>query len=55
MCITGEKNLETVWKGLAEEFEEDLQWMNITKDAIWNAERDREMGRPLTLVERKLR
>ena len=55
MCITGEKNLETEWKELAEEFEEDLQWLNITKDSIWNAARDREMGRPLTPAERKLR
>ena len=44
MCITGEKNLETVWKEFTEEFEEDLEWMNITKDAIWNSARDREMG-----------
>ena len=53
-CITGEKNLETVWKELAEEFQEDLQWLNITKHSIWNAARDREMGRPLTPAERKL-
>ena len=43
-----------IWKELAEEFEEDLQWLNITKDSIWNAARDREMGRPLTPAERKL-
>ena len=55
MCIVGEKNLETVWKDLAEEFEQDLQWVHLTKDDIWNAERDREMVRPLTPVERKLR
>ena len=46
--------VDEVWKELAEEFEEDLQWLNITKDSIWNAARDREMGRPLTPAERKL-
>ena len=55
MCITGEKNLETVWKDLTEEFEEDLQWVHLTKDAIWNVARDREMGRSLTPVEWNLR
>ena len=55
MCITGEKNLATVWKELAEEFKTDLEYMNITKDAIWNAARDREIGRPFTQVERRLR
>ena len=54
MCITGEKNMETIWKELAEEFEEDLQWLNITKDSIWNTVRDREMNRPLTQTESKL-
>ena len=55
MCITGEKNLATVWKELAEEFKTDLEYMNITKDAIWNAARDREIGRPFTQAERRLR
>ena len=55
MCITGEKNLETIWKELTEEFEEDLQWLNITKDSIWNAVRDRKMSRPLTQAELKLK
>ncbi len=25
MCISGEENLDTIWKGLTEEFEEELQ------------------------------
>jgi len=54
MCITGEKNLETVWKELAEEFKADLDYMNITKDVIWNEARVREMGHPLTSAEREL-
>jgi hypothetical protein len=32
MCITGEKNLATVWKELKEEFRADLEYMNIKKD-----------------------
>ena len=55
MCITGEKNLATVWKELAEEFKTDLEYMSITKDAIWNAARDRELARPLTQAERRQR
>ena len=56
MCITGEKNLETIWTELTDEFKDlhRLQWLNITKDSIWNAERDREMSRPLTRDELKL-
>ena len=54
MCITGEKNLATIWQELTDELKEDLQWLNITKDSIWNAARDREMSRPLTQAEAKL-
>ena len=55
MCITGEKNLATVWKELADEFKTDLEYMNVTRDAIWNASRERELGRPLTQAEQRLR
>ena len=54
MCISGEKNLETIWQELEEEFREDIQWLNLTKNSIWNAARDRETNRPLTEAESKL-
>ena len=52
MCITGEKSLQTIWNELSMEFEE-LLWLNITEDSLWNAARDREMSRPLTRDELK--
>ena len=54
MCITGEKNLQTIWQELTDEFKEDLQWLNITKDSIWNTVRQREINRSLTQTESKL-
>jgi hypothetical protein len=39
-----------VWDELSLEFKE-LQYLNITKDSIWNTARDREMDRPLTREE----
>jgi hypothetical protein len=54
MCISGEKNLETIWQELEEEFREDIQCLNLTKNSIWNTERDREINRPLTQAESKL-
>ena len=47
MYITGEKNLQTIWEEMTEEFK-DLQWINITKDSIWNTTRDHKMNHPLT-------
>ncbi len=41
MCISGEKKLETIWKELTEEFEEELKWLNITADSIWILERSK--------------
>ena len=32
MCITGQKNLETIWQKLTDEFKEDLEWLNVMKD-----------------------
>jgi hypothetical protein len=49
MCITGEKCLQTIWDELPLEIE-GLQYLNITKDAIWNAARDREMENTVTLT-----
>jgi hypothetical protein len=54
MCISGEKNLETIWQELEEEFREDIQWLNLTKNSIWNTARDRELNRPLTQAESTL-
>ena len=54
MCISGEKNLETIWKELTEEFEEEFKWLNITTDSIWNTAREREIKRPFTQSELKL-
>ena len=51
MCISGEKNLETIWKELTEEFEEELQWLNITVDSIWNTAREHETKCPFTRTE----
>ena len=35
-------------------FKEDLQWLNITKDSIWNTGREREINSSLTQTESKL-
>ena len=50
LCISGEKCLQTIWDELSLEIE-DLQYLNITQDTIWNAARARELARPLTLEE----
>ena len=46
--------MDTIWKELTEEFEEELQWLNITADSIWNTTREREIKRPFTQSELKL-
>ncbi len=50
MCISGEKCLQTLWNDIPSEIE-DLQYLNLTQDTIWNTTRDREMKRPLTQEE----
>ena len=55
MFISGEKNLEKIWKELVEEFYEELKWLNITTDFIWNATREREIGCPFTQSRPKQR
>jgi hypothetical protein len=50
LCISGEKCLQTLWNEIPSEIE-GLQHLNLTKDAIWNAARAREMGRSLTQAE----
>jgi len=52
LCISGEKCLQTIWNELSLEME-DLQYLNITQDMIWNAARARELAHPLTLEESK--
>ena len=52
--ISGEKTLDTIWKELTEEFEEELQWLNITVDSLWNTVRERETKHPFTQSELKL-
>ena len=52
MCISEVKNLETIWKELVEEFEEELKWLNITVDSIWNTARERKMKHPFTQFSR---
>jgi hypothetical protein len=54
MYISGEKNLDTTWKELTEEFEEELQRLNVTVDFIWNTTRERETKHPFTQSELKL-
>ena len=50
----GRENLDTIWKELTEEFAEELQWLIITVDSIWNTARERETKRPFTQSEQKL-
>ncbi len=50
----GRENLDTIWKELTEEFAEELQWLIITVDSIWNTGRERETKRPFTQSEQKL-
>jgi hypothetical protein len=47
LCVSGEKCLQTIWNDITSEFE-DIQYLNLTQDTIWNAARVREMARPLT-------
>ena len=44
----------TIWKELTEEFEEELQWLNITADSIWNTVREHETKSPFTQPELKI-
>jgi hypothetical protein len=39
-----------VWDEITSDFE-DIQYLNLTQETIWNAARVREMARPLTPVE----
>jgi hypothetical protein len=50
LYISGEKCLQTLWNDIPSEIE-DLQYLNLTQDTIWNPARDREMNRPLTQEE----
>jgi hypothetical protein len=52
ICNSGEKCLQTIWDEQPLEIE-GLQYLDITKDAIWNAARNREMERTLTREESK--
>jgi len=50
LCVSGEKCLQTIWDEITSDFE-DIQYLNLTQETIWNAARAREMSRPLTPVE----
>ena len=52
MCVSGEKCLQTIWDEITSDFE-DIQYLNLTQETIWNAARVREMDHPLTPVENK--
>ena len=52
MCVSGEKCLQTIWDEITSDFE-DIQYLNLTQETIWNAARVREMTHPLTPVENK--
>ncbi len=52
MCVSGEKCLQTIWDEITSDFE-DIQYLNLTQETIWNAARAREMTHPLTPVENK--
>jgi hypothetical protein len=48
----GEKCLQTIWDEITTDFE-DIQYLNLTQETIWNAARAREMARPLKPAEHK--
>ena len=52
LCISGEKCLQTLWNDIPTEIQ-DLDYLNLTQDSIWNNARDREMQRPLLQAEEK--
>jgi hypothetical protein len=52
LCVSGEKCLQTIWDEITSDFE-DIRYLNLTQETIWNAARTREMARPLTPVENK--
>jgi hypothetical protein len=52
LCVSGEKCLQTIWDEITSDFE-DIQYLNLTQETMWNAVRVREMARPLTPVEHK--
>jgi hypothetical protein len=50
LCVSGEKCLQTIWDEITSDFE-DVQYLNLTQETIWNAVPAREMAHPLTPVE----
>ena len=52
LCVSDEKCLQTIWNDITSDFE-DVQYLNLTQDTIWNAARVRETARPLTPVEQR--
>jgi hypothetical protein len=52
LCVSGEKCLQTIWDEITTDFE-DMQYLNLTQETIWNAARAREMARPLKPAEHK--
>jgi hypothetical protein len=52
LCVSGEKCLQTIWDEVTADFE-DLQYLNLKQETIWNTTRDREMARPLKSAEHK--
>ena len=52
--LGGEESGQTIWKELTEEFEEELKWVHITSDSIWNTGRELEIKCPFTQSDLKL-
>ena len=52
--LGGEESGQTIWKELTEEFEEELKFLDITVDSIWNTGRELEIKCPFTQSELKL-
>jgi hypothetical protein len=52
LCISGEKCLQTLWNDIPTEIE-GLNYLNLTRNTIWNHARDRELKRPLTQTEER--
>jgi hypothetical protein len=43
LYVVGEKCLQTIWNDITDEFE-DIRYLNLTQDTIWNASRARQMA-----------
>jgi hypothetical protein len=52
LCVSDEKCLQTIWDEITADFE-DIHYLNLTQETIWNPARAREMAHPLKTTEHK--